>query len=252
MTAGGGRRRSFDDRRATTAGGGGAAADGGCAQADGGGCARADGGLPVVDPGALGPPVREGRVVGVLLAAGASERFGEANKLVAPVDGEPMVRRSARALVENAVSAPTAVVGYEADRVRGALADLPMETVENPDYAAGQATSVRVGVRAARAAGADAICVSLGDMPWVRPTTVDALVQAWRAGAGDALAAAVGGERGNPVLFDARHFDALAAVDGDAGGRELLLSGGDAALVETDDPGVRRDVDEPGDLASDG
>ena len=89
---------------------------------------------------------------------------------------------------------------------------------------------------------------ALGDMPDVVPSSVDALIDAYGAGAGDALAAAHEGERGNPVLFDARHFDDLADVDGDVGGREILLDGDASALVETGDPGVVRDVDVPGDL----
>lgn len=205
-------------------------------------------GLRVVDPTALGGATREGPVVGVLLAAGVSDRFGEPNKLLFDVDGEPMVRRAARGLVESQLDRVVAVVGHEADAVRAALDGLPLETVENPDYAAGQATSVRVGTRAARETGAVAVCYALGDMPWVRPRTVDALVRAFRAGAGDPLAAGFDGERGNPTLFGSRHFDALEDVSGDVGGRDILLSGGDAAVVETGDPGVRRDVNVPADL----
>jgi molybdenum cofactor cytidylyltransferase len=85
-------------------------------------------------------------------------------------------------------------------------------------------------------------------MPRVDPDSVCALVRAYRGGAGDALAAAHGGRRGNPVLFDACHFPALASVEGDRGGREVLLSGERSALVETGDPGVRRDVDTTDDL----
>lgn len=210
-----------------------------------------DDGLPVVDPASLGPPTRVGPVVGVLLAAGEGERFGETNKLLAEIDGLPVVRHAARALVRSAVTRPTVVVGHEADHVRSALAGLPVAIVENPDYDRGQATSVRAGVEAARATDAAAVCFALGDMPWVAAASIDALVAAYRAEAGDALAAAVDGDRGNPVLFDARFFDALADVSGDTGGRELLLGGDASALVETGDPGVRRDVDEPEDLTRD-
>lgn len=205
--------------------------------------------LPVVDPRDLGPPIGDGPVVGVLLAAGESERFGGSNKLLVDVDGEPMVRRAARTLVAADLARVVAVVGYEADRIRTALDGLALELVENPDYAAGQSTSVRVGTRVAREAGAAAVCYALGDMPWIDPGTVDALVRAYRADAGDPLAAAYRGDRGNPTLFDQRHFDALEDVSGDTGGRALLLSDEHAALVETGDPGVRRDVDEPADLA---
>lgn len=204
--------------------------------------------LPVVDPDALGPPTRDGPVFGVLLAAGESERFGRPNKLLADVEGEPMVRRAARPLVEAGLDRVLVVVGYEADRVRAALEGLSLEIVKNPDYAAGQSTSVQVGTRVAREAGAGAVCYALGDMPWVSPETVAALVRAYRAGAGDPLAAAYRGQRGNPTLFDERQFDALEDVSGDVGGRELLLTDDTAVLVETGDPGVRRDVDEPDEL----
>ena len=204
--------------------------------------------LPVVDAAALGEPIRGGPVVGVLLAAGASERFGGRNKLLAEVEGEPLVRRAARTLTGSRLDGVVAVLGHEADRVGAALEGLDLETVANPDFERGQATSLGVGTRAAREAGAAAACYALGDMPWVDPASVDALVAAYLADAGDPLAAAFEGRRGNPTLFDARHFGALEDVEGDLGGREILLADDLARLVETGDPGVVRDVDEPGDL----
>jgi len=210
------------------------------------------GDLPVVHPpfGDPGPERADAAVAGVLLAAGRSSRFGAANKLLADLDGEPLVRHAARRLRAargEALSTVVAVVGHEADRVRAALSGPELRTVENPDPAAGQATSVQAGVEAIRAE-ADAAVFALGDMPRVRPGSVERLVAAYRAGDGDALAAAHRGARGNPVLFDGRHFDALADVAGDVGGREILLSGTGSALVETGDPGVLIDVDTPENL----
>ena len=184
-----------------------------------------------------------------MLAAGTSSRYGEANKLTEPLDGEPMVRRSARTLLEAGLDPVIVVLGHESRRVRAALAEREgdLVLVENPDYADGQATSVAAGV-SALPGGIDAAVFALGDMPWVRAETVGRLVDAYRAGVGTALAAAFEGERGNPVLWDARHFDALADQSGDVGGRDLLLSTDGAALIETDDPGARRDVDRPADV----
>ncbi|MFB6270826.1 MAG: NTP transferase domain-containing protein [Halobacterium sp.] len=203
--------------------------------------------LPVVDP----PAERAGEasVAGVLLAAGTSSRYGDANKLLADVDGTPMVRRSAATLLDAGLSPVVVVVGYEADRVRDALEGLDVAFAENPDYESGQASSVRAGVRAVERASADvdAAVFALGDMPFVSPESVRALVAAYEAGEGSALAAGFDGERGNPVLFDAAHFPALAGREGDVGGKHVLLSADDAAVVETDDAGVRRDVDRPSD-----
>ncbi len=209
-------------------------------------------GLPVVEPPAIPgdaeTDIDTDGIAGVLLAAGTSSRFGAENKLLADVAGEPIVRRAARTLADAGLMPRVAVVGHEADRVASAVADLGFETVHNPDYEDGQATSVGAGVSALDGTGVDAAVFALGDAPFVAPSTVRKLVAAYRVGRGTALAAACDGARGNPVLFDARYFDQLAGVTGDVGGRAVLLGSDDAALVETGDPGVRFDVDTPEDL----
>ncbi|MFB6171096.1 MAG: NTP transferase domain-containing protein [Haloarculaceae archaeon] len=207
--------------------------------------------LPRLDPetvaDALTDPARpRPAVAGVLLAGGTSSRFGEANKLLADLDGDPLVRHAARTLLAADLDEVVVVLGHEAAAVREALADLDVRFVDNPDYEAGLSTSVARGVEAA--ATADAALFLPGDMPAVDPSTVEALVDAYRAGLATALAAAYGERRGNPVLFDGRHFDALRDVDGDVGGRRVLLDGDRSALVVTDDPGVVADVDTVADL----
>jgi len=227
-----------------------------------------DEGLPLATPPFEGASTASPRAAGVVLAAGTSSRFGDANKLLATVDGEPVVRRAARTLVDAGLDPVVVVAGHEADRVRAAVADLPVETVDNDAYEAGQSTSVRSGIDALREGegrdrtegggddgsgpAVDAAVIALGDMPFVDPETVETLVAAHAAGVGDALAAAHEGDRGNPVLFDRRFFDRLADVDGDVGGREILLADDASALVDVDDPGVRRDVDRPTDLPEGG
>jgi molybdenum cofactor cytidylyltransferase len=200
--------------------------------------------LPVVSP-PFDASGESASVAGVLLAAGTSDRYGDRNKLLATHDGDPLVREVARTLLAAPVAPVVVVVGHDADRVSAALDGFDLELVHNDAYTTGQASSVRAGVRAVRDR-ADAAVVALGDMPFVAPETVARLVDAYAAGAGDALAAAHDGRRGNPVCFDRRFFDALTDVTGDVGGRSILLDNG--TLVDTGDPGVRRDVDRPADL----
>lgn len=201
--------------------------------------------LPTVEPPF--EPVREGTVIGILLAAGTSSRFGDANKLLAELAGVPLVRHAATSLLAAAVDDVIVVVGCEADAVGEALSGLELAVIENPAYADGQATSVAAGIRAVRDR-ADAVVFALGDMPFVSSETIDTVIAAYRAGAGEAVAAAVDDHRGNPVLFDACFFDVLTELDGDIGGREILREHPRAVLVETGDPGVRRDIDTPRDL----
>jgi molybdenum cofactor cytidylyltransferase len=214
-------------------------------------------GLPLVHPSTEAETTQDAsaepapRVAGILLTAGTSSRFGETNKLLAPLDGDPLVRHAARTLVEAGLDPLVAVVGHESDRVAVALDGLGFTVVVNPDYAEGQATSVRRGVEALDGESVESVeaaVFALGDMPTVAPESVRALVDVFRTSEWTALAAAFEGERGNPVLFDRCHFDALTDVSGDRGGRRVFREGGRSALVETGDEGVRRDVDTPADL----
>ncbi len=192
-------------------------------------------------------PTEPARVAGVLLAAGTSDRFGEENKLLAQLEGEPLVRHAARTLVEAPLEPVVVVLGHEHDRVRAPLTDLPVTFVTNAAYASGQASSVRTGIAAVADEPVDAALVALGDMPFVQGRTLEALVDAYRAGRGDAIAAAFEGTRGNPVIFDRRHFETLTDLEGDVGGRHILLEDDASCLLTVDDPGVRRDIDTPDD-----
>jgi len=92
------------------------------------------------------------------------------------------------------------------------------------------------------------VCIALGDMPWVSTGTVDTLVNAYRRGVSLLVVAAHEGQRGNPVLFDGAYFDQLIDVDGDTGGRRLVVKSDETVAIETDDSGVLRDVDRPTDM----
>jgi molybdenum cofactor cytidylyltransferase len=196
-------------------------------------------------------PSGQREVVGVLLAAGLGTRFAGGNKLLARLDrdGEkvPLVRQAAERLVDAPVASAVAVLGHEAERVAAALDPVGIDTVRNTEYEAGQATSVRRGVAWARRRDADAALFALGDMPWVAPSTYRALVDNWRASDAGIVVPTYEGERGNPVVFGARHFDALERVEGDTGGRALMASE-PVERVAVDDPGIHLDVDRVRDL----
>ena len=197
-------------------------------------------------PGAQKP---EPVVDAILLAAGQSTRMGTRNKLLEPVGGEPMIRRVAAAVRSAGVRRMVVVTGHQAGRVRAALSGLDCAFADNPDYRSGMGSSVAAGARAVFETPdpPDAAIVCLGDMPDIAPAMLDALIANYDPQAGRTIvAAASGGQRGHPVLWDRRFADDLASLGGDTGGRDILQEhAGQVVPVEMDDDAVLRDLDTP-------
>jgi molybdenum cofactor cytidylyltransferase len=186
-------------------------------------------------------------IVALLLAAGASRRFG-LQKLVQPLDGKPVVRWSVESLIGPPVDDVVVVVGEADAPVREALHGLDVRFVKNPAAADGMATSLALGVEALPA-NTDAVLVVLGDEPLAGREALRRVVERYRAGGAAVVAPLFRGVRGHPVLFDRSVFAELRALTGDHGAR--LVADRDEsrrALVELDLP-KPVDVDTHADLA---
>lgn len=187
----------------------------------------------------------------VLLAAGLGSRFGAAPKLLARLDGKPLVRHAAEAALGARPRPVVAVLGAHAEAVRDALAGLDLVRVDNPDYRTGLASSLRAGLAALPATCAAAIVV-LGDMPRVTAAHLDRLAEAF-AGAPELPAAVVpvqAGRRGNPVLLNLRRLGPdIARLTGDHGAGPLLRGRPDVLEIPGD-PATALDVDTPDALAA--
>jgi molybdenum cofactor cytidylyltransferase len=181
-------------------------------------------------------------IAGILLASGASTRFG-GDKLVAPLGGRPVVRWSADAIV-GAVDTLVVVVREDASAIRRALEGVPIRWTVNPDAERGMSTSIRAGIDALPAQ-VDAAIVALGDQPLVDAHVVERLVARWREGGARAVQARYDDGRGHPVLFDRVLFPALSALEGDVGARAVLDLAGDALALVTVAGPRPIDVDTP-------
>jgi nicotine blue oxidoreductase len=157
-------------------------------------------------------------IAAVVLAAGASTRFGSPKQAVLL---EPIVRR-----IRPAVDGVVAVLGAHE-------VETTARVVHCPEWARGQGASLRCGLRAL-GDEVEAAVVVLGDGPGIDPRAIDRVVAAWRDGAGDRVAATYGGVRLHPLLL-ARHVWSEVP---DAG-----LRGLPAALVACDDLNAPGDVD---------
>lgn len=189
------------------------------------------------------------RVGAILLAAGRGTRFdAAANKLLADIDGKPLLRFAAEAALAARVVEICVVTGRDRTAVAAALAGLPLAFAHNPDFESGLASSLRVGV--ATLGVVDAALVLLGDMPGVTAAVIDALIDAYAANAGcSAVVPTFRERRGNPALIARALFPQIAALRGDVGARGLLKAIDGVVELPLDDESVVADVDHPADLA---
>ncbi|MDG4881318.1 molybdopterin-binding/glycosyltransferase family 2 protein [Mesorhizobium sp. WSM4884] len=179
----------------------------------------------------------------VLLAAGRSSRMGGPNKLLALFDGKPLVRRTAERALGSKAASTIVVTGHQRERVRSALLGLKVTLADNPDFAAGLASSLKAGIARVAPDAAGAMIV-LGDMPGVSSKDFDSLIDAFRRSGGRAVVrAAHQGKRGNPVLLPRSLFAAVAHLEGDTGARHLVEAEGLDVIDVEIGQGAAIDVD---------
>ncbi len=201
----------------------------------------------VTRPQPRAEPVEASRsIAAVVLGAGKSSRMGGPNKLVAEINGKPLIRMVAEEALASQARPVVVVTGHQRDRVEAALSGLPVRFVHNPHYANGLGTSLRAGI-AALSAEVDGAIVCLGDMPQIDAALIDRLIGAIDPDKGALVAVpTMDGKRGNPVVWSRRFFPELMAVEGDIGARYLIGRYPEAvAEVPVSGTAVLTDVDTP-------
>ncbi len=176
-----------------------------------------------------------------ILAAGLGSRFdGSCHKLLAPVDGTPLVDRTFSA-VSGSGLAPVAVVVSRAD----VAARIPYGffTLWNRNPEAGMAASLALAAEWAAGAGVEFLLVVLGDQPLVQSACLRALAQERMS---DLAIPVYSGRRGNPVRVRRSLLDRLPRI-GDVGAR-LLFDDSSLDVVEVECTGDPLDVDTVADL----
>lgn len=183
----------------------------------------------------------------VVPAAGAAERFGS-DKLLSNVGGAPLLERTIRSLLDGGVDRVVVVLGPRATDLRErvpVLRERQVSVATNRDPARGMLSSVQEGVRAARG---DPILVLPGDMPYVAPATVAALLVK-QAETGGIVSPRFDGKRGHPVALPASLREEILSAAAEATLHDVLRAHASRRLdLDVYDRGVVRDVDVPGDL----
>ena len=192
-------------------------------------------------------------VMALVLAAGASSRFGS-NKLLAPLEGRPLLQHALDAVAAAGLADVVVVLGDEAPAIEAAIAWRGERRAVNERPGDGLSSSLRVGLDAAvEVAGADAVLVVLGDQPRLRAGVVRAvLAVAASPGTGHALFVRpryADDSAPNPVLLRRAAWALAAGLDGDWGLGPLMANRPEQ-VVEVPVAGANPDVDTPADLAA--
>jgi molybdenum cofactor cytidylyltransferase len=176
--------------------------------------------------------------------------MGKVNKLLAQVDGKPMVAHVTESLLASQARPLAVVTGHDYAAVEAVLPKRGFTLAHNPDFASGLSSSLRRGL-AALPEDIDGVLVCLGDMPRVSPAIVNRLIAAFNPLEGRAICVPTWqGKRGNPVLFARRFFAEMQEIAGDTGARALIGEHAEVVCeVPMDDDAVLLDVDTPEALA---
>lgn len=184
-------------------------------------------------------------IVGILLAAGKSTRFGS-NKLLHQLnDGTTMVLASARHLCA-VLTTTIAVVEDVNNAVAKLLEQEGVQVIENPRASEGMGTSIACGVISNP--DAHGWVIALADMPCIPTTLIQSVVSGLEQGS-DIIAPVYKGLRGHPVGFSARHSQALMQLHTDEGARRIIQANSESLdLIETTERAVIIDIDMPGSI----
>jgi molybdenum cofactor cytidylyltransferase len=199
------------------------------------------------------------RIEGILLAAGESRRMGFPKPLL-KIGGRAFVEYLSATMLPS-VSRLVIVLGAHSDRVRAVISndsqndssndspnDPRIAVVENPDYALGQLSSLKVGLAQLDPA-AGAALVHLVDHPTVSPATFQNLIGEYQRSGKPIVIARYRGRRGHPVIFDRSVFRELLDAPLEEGARAVVNRDSTrVGYLETDDAGVVLDLDTPADL----
>jgi len=196
------------------------------------------------------------KITAIVLAAGFSRRFGAENKLLASLDGQPLLERTLANLSKADLYQTLVVTGAGDEQISDICAARAINVVVNAAAKNGMGTSIADGVRAS--APGSAFMIVLGDMPFIKPDTYAKIANSAARQSSDYAITfpqlshpGSGLKRGHPVVFGPQYRAQLETLDGDRGAQSIITGNRPRwNRVLVDDQGILLDVDRPSDLES--
>jgi molybdenum cofactor cytidylyltransferase len=181
-------------------------------------------------------------VSAVVLAAGASTRMGQP-KLLLPLDGEPLVRRTVRQVCEAGFDDVLVVVGNAHQEIVAAIDALSVRWAINAQYASGMGSSFRTAIE--HLGASTAAMFALADQPFVSAREYRAVLDAYREHTPGIVSVRYGDVMAPPHLFEQQFFPELAQLV--HGARAVLERHVERTMVLQFPPDLLMDIDTPED-----
>jgi len=185
---------------------------------------------------------KERMISAILLGAGESKRMGK-NKLLLPWGKKTIFEHCLQTLLRSEVKEVIIVIN---DRLKEFIRPIHAQKIKvviNPHYKRGMSTSIRRGVQAI-APGSEGVLIALGDQPFIKTRTINAMIKAFAQGRKGILIPSFRGKRGNPVIFHRRFRRELLELKGDVGGKSIIKNHpGEILDIPLKSEGVVKDID---------
>lgn len=190
-------------------------------------------------------------MVGILLAAGFSRRFGSVDKLLQLLpDGRPIALASAEHLIQ-AIPDSIAVLRIENKALATLLINTGLKVIFCNEHEQEMADSLTATIRYSSRfeAAKDGFVITLADMPYIKPETIRAVANKVAEGASIVMPT-YQNQRGHPVGFSAKFRNELESLQGDEGARSIIKRySNEVELLAIGDAGILADIDTPADLS---
>jgi molybdenum cofactor cytidylyltransferase len=178
----------------------------------------------------------------VLLGAGESKRMG-VNKLLLPWRRKTVLEHCFETLHQSKVQEVVIVLNIRNKEIVNLFQRPKVKIIVNPYSKRGMSTSIRKGLESIHPR-CDGILIALGDQPFLKTRTINALIRAFDQGKEGIIIPSFQGRHGHPVIFHRRYKRELLNLKGDVGGRSIIeRHPGDIRVVPIKSVGVVKDID---------
>ena len=182
------------------------------------------------------------KISAVLLGAGESKRMG-VDKLSLPWGRKTVLEHCFETLLRSKVEEVVIVLDVRNKGIKNLFQGSKVKMVLNPHPEKGMSTSIRRGLQAIHSSS-HGILIALGDQPFLKTRTINALIRAFRQGRSGIVVPSFRGRRGHPVIFHWRYKKELLNLKGDVGGRSIIeRHPEDVRVVPVKSEGVVKDID---------